>query len=140
MSISRNDAHLHTFGIDPYRVTPLGGISGRPVIQNSIPVQSDIMYLSGSDQLDEISLAAPFRRPVAFLLELAQVVQVVDVIAIAFGSRGLAAGRQPNGVDANGFENRNDFGDSLPMLLIGGDIPFESLEHGFVFFARLICH
>jgi hypothetical protein len=66
------------------------------------------------------------------LVELAQVVQVVDVIAVALWAGGFAAGREPDVLDADGGE-LGDFGNqALPVLVVGGNVPLEALEEGVV--------
>jgi hypothetical protein len=66
------------------------------------------------------------------LVKLAQVVQVVDVIAVALWAGGFAAGGKPDVLDADGGE-LGDFGyQALPVLVVGGDVPLEALEEGVV--------
>jgi hypothetical protein len=52
-------------------------------------------------QLDEIFLGAPPGGACALLIELAQVIQVIDVEANALGVGGFAAWGKPDVVDAN---------------------------------------
>jgi hypothetical protein len=72
------------------------------------------------------------------LVKLAQVIQVVDVVAVALGAGGFAAGGKPDVLDTDGGEF-GDFGNqSLPVLVVGGDIPLEALEEGVVLWRGLL--
>jgi hypothetical protein len=67
------------------------------------------------------------------LVELTEIVEVVDVIAVAFGGGSLATRRKPDVVDADGLQCRDGANETLIVFIIGWDVPFEGLEEGIVF-------
>jgi hypothetical protein len=68
----------------------------------------------------------------AFLVELAQVVQIIDVVSVAFGAGSFATWRKPDVPDTNGCKLWNLGNQALPVLLISRDVPLEALEEGVV--------
>jgi hypothetical protein len=67
------------------------------------------------------------------LVELAEIVEVVDVIAVAFGGGSLATWWKPDGVDANSLQFRDGANETLIVFVVGWDVPFEGLKEGVVF-------
>jgi hypothetical protein len=65
------------------------------------------------------------------LIKLADIVQVIDIGLLACAA--LARRRDPDIVDARGFEARKSLEQALPVALVGRDVPFESLEETLVF-------
>ena len=84
-------------------------------------------------QLEQLVLGPPLGRLGALLVKLANVVEIVDVVAIGlFARTAFAGGRDPDAVDADCFEAREGFAETFPVGLVGGDVPFESLEEAAV--------
>lgn len=95
----------------------------------SIPVDSHSDLICLVRQLKQLVLGSPFCALGSLLVELAQVVKVVDIVAIARWRGGFASRRNPHVIDADGFELRKLVVETDPMLVIVWDVPFESLHH-----------
>ena len=53
------------------------------MVQDSIPIEPDAALLGLFGQRQQLFLGAPFRGCGSFLIKLSQIVQVVDVVAVA---------------------------------------------------------
>ncbi len=78
-------------GIDLDSLALLAMVGAKLVIEHSIPVETDALLLGCVGELEELLLGAPFGGDGALLVELAQIVQIIDVVAITFRARGLAS-------------------------------------------------
>lgn len=67
------------------------------------------------------------------MLELAKVVKIVDIVAVALGRRSLTAGREPDRSYTDGGEARERFRKAFPVGIVGGNIPLETLEKSIIF-------
>ena len=72
------------------------------------------------------------------MVEFAEIVEVVNVIANALGISGFAARWKPYVADADGLELRDLLGEAFPVLVVVRNIPFKALEKGFVFGCRFL--
>lgn len=71
------------------------------------------------------------------MVKLAEVVEVVDVVAVGLvAAGGLAGRREPDVVDADGLEGVELGPQALPVGAVGGDVPLEALEEAVVFLFR----
>lgn len=61
------------------------------MVQHSVPVDAHAVVVSCLAQLDELLFGSPFGGDAAFLVELAKIVEVIEVIAVALLGRGFAA-------------------------------------------------
>jgi hypothetical protein len=102
------------------------------VIEHRIPIdaQSDLLRLL--EQAHQLLLGSPLGRHGALLVELAQVIEVVDIVAVAAGARRFAARWDPHVVDTYGLEAVDGVSEALPVLVVVGDVPLEGLQHGAV--------
>ena len=107
------------------------------MIQHGIKQHPDAIHTGNLRKSHQILLAPPFRRSRPLLLELAQVVQVVNIVPVLLQSRGLAGGRNPHAGNAeDGQVGDHGFQTGPVLAAIDGEIPFETLEDGFVLWAR----
>lgn len=74
------------------------------MVQDRIQVDPDSVGLRRFQQIDEFLFCPPFGCSAAFLFELAQVVEVVDIITVARAGASFTARGDPDVVDANPFE------------------------------------
>lgn len=139
-------------------------VRGELVVQHSVEIEADARLLCGGSELEELFLGAPLGRDAALLVELAQVVQIVDVISIPRSGGALASARtgfcqtagrmrvscacylrwrDPDVVHSPFLEIGDGLLESHPVLLIRGYVPLEALQHGhvlrrgFLFFRHL---
>ena len=128
------------FGIDLLRAALLLVVRGGLVVQHGVPVDAHADVVCGLDHLQQLLLGAPFGGDGPLSVELAEVVEVVDVVAVAGRRGGFASGRHPDVVDAGGFEGGHGRRETRPVLVVVWDVPFETLHHGHVFGRRgLLC-
>ena len=62
----------------------LGVVGSSLVVQDSIPEQTDPVLLCNLAELEQLFFRTPLGAPSTLLVELAKVVEVVDVVAVAF--------------------------------------------------------
>lgn len=102
--------------------------------QNRIKQHPHPDLLSLPHQHLQLRLGPPLGAHAALLLKLAQVVQVVDVVAVGVRAGGLAGGGDPDAGDAEGREGGEEGGEEGPVGGAGGggrgEVPFEGLEEG----------
>lgn len=107
-------------------------IGGSLVIQDGIEQDPDAARVGLMDETSQLLLGAPFCVRRALLLELAQIVQIVDVVTVAGMPARLAGGRDPQAGDAEGLQAGQGSLETTPVRVVGRDIPLEALEHGLV--------
>lgn len=88
------------------------------MVEDCIPVETDSVGLRRLTQLGEVLTGAPFSCSGTFLLELAEVVQVIDVVAVARAGAAFTAGWEPDVVDADAVEIGERFAETLPVFVV----------------------
>ena len=112
-----------------YSKALLGLVRASFVIHHCIPIQANSQLFRLRAQLKQVVFCSPFCAHIALLIKFPDVVQIVDIIAIALCSAlGFAARGQPDVVDANRLERGDGGEQSFVMRLVGWDVPFEALE------------
>jgi len=90
-----------TLSVDFDSPTLLLGVSGCLVVQHSIPDDQDIRALGLCDQLVQLFSRSPLGCASPFLIEFAEIPEVVAVVAVAVWIVGLAAWWKPECSDAD---------------------------------------
>lgn len=133
-------------------------VGGGFVVEDCVPVEADACVFCGGGESEEFVFGAPFCCYAAFLVEFAEVVEIVDVVAVALcresvlgdlfcvGSRevvriyigrtGFAAGRKPDVGDADVLVGGHCILQAIVVLAVSRDVPFEALEQGIIFRCR----
>jgi hypothetical protein len=60
-------------------------IGGGFVVEDCIPVEADIVFFCEGGEGEEFVFSAPFCCYTTLLVEFAEVVEIVDVVAVALG-------------------------------------------------------
>ncbi len=116
-------------GVDFYDAAFLLLVRAGFVVENGVKVQTYAEILSVTSEGVEVFARAPFRRLAALLVELAHIVEIVNVVAVGFGAASaFACGRQPDIVDANALEVLQDILQPDVVLLVCWDVPFKALK------------
>lgn len=93
-SVKRN-MDMRTFSIDLDSPALLFGVSGCFVVQDSIPDDQDSQTLGLRNQFVQLFSRSPFGCTCPFLIELAEIPEVIAIVAIAMRVVGLAAWWKP---------------------------------------------
>jgi len=93
--------NARTLRIDLHSKTALRVVRCGLVIQHRIPEYSHTMSVSGMNHLNQLCFGSPFGASRVFLLKLAQVVEIVGVVAVTSVPASFAAGRNPHVVDTD---------------------------------------
>jgi hypothetical protein len=72
-------------------------IGGGFVVEDCIPVEANAVFFCQGGEGEEFFLGAPFGCYTTLLIEFAEVVEIVDVVAVALG-RGVSMVRSLEGV------------------------------------------
>lgn len=75
----------------------------------------------------------------ALLVEFAEVVEIVDVVAVAVGRAGFATRRQPDIGDTNVLVCGHRIVQAGIVLAISRDIPLKALKQSVVLGSRFFC-
>ena len=101
-----------------------------------IPVNSNSDFVGLLYHCHELFLCTPFCCLSSLLIELAQVIQIIDIVAVARGRGSFASGRDPDVVDTGSFELGDVVVEPNPMLMVVRNIPFKALHHGHILRSR----
>lgn len=122
-----------TLWVHPRGKHSLGGICAGLVVQHGIKQDLNAGVPRGADELVQVGPGAPLGRPGALLVKLAQVIQIVDVVAVAPGTTAALAGRwDPKLGDAQRSKAGYEIDESTPVTLVGGEVPLKALKEGLV--------
>lgn len=69
--------------VDLNSLTFLLAITGELVVQDSIKVQANVVLLGRGCELQKLFFCSPFGSDASFLVKLAKIIQIIDIIAIA---------------------------------------------------------
>jgi hypothetical protein len=100
------------------------------VIQDGIPQNANTTFTRSVGHLYQLLFRAPLCGAEALPIKLAEVVKVIEVVAVAISPASFTSGRDPHLVNPNPLELRQDALQPLPMAMVCRYIPFESLKHG----------
>lgn len=109
-------------------VALLSAVCGGLMVEDCVPIDSYANLVGFVDQIHQFLLRPPFGTNRTFCVELAEVVEIVDVIAIAGRARGFATGRNPYIVDTGALQVRKGPLKAIPVLMVIRDIPFKACE------------
>jgi hypothetical protein len=62
-------------------------VGGGVVVEDGVPVETDAVFFCEGGEGEEFVFGAPFCCYAALLVEFAEVVEIVDVVAVALGGR-----------------------------------------------------
>lgn len=127
-----------TFRVNFYGIAGLGKVCCSFVVEYSIPIDPYTISPGRGYHLDQLSLGTPFRSDGILLLELAKVIQIVDIVAIASMPAPFTPWGNPHVVYADRLQRWHLGSKAGPMLLVFGAIPFEGLKHGQILWAWLV--
>ena len=88
------------------------------MIEDRIPIEANSTRIGYFKQTSQVLSGPPFSCSPALLLELAQVVKIVDIVAVASARAAFASWREPDIVDADPFEIWKSLAQTLPVLVI----------------------
>ena len=106
------------YRVNLHRLARLLVICSALVIQNGIPIEPNSIRISYFKQTSQIFFGPPFRSSTALLLELAQVIKIVDIVAVASVRAGFTTRWEPDIVNADPFQIWESLAQTLPMLVI----------------------
>ncbi|MNV52653.1 hypothetical protein D3C71_1447550 [compost metagenome] len=99
------------------------------MIHHQIDVHGDSLPLTFDDGVDQFLLGPIFGPYSALLVELAQIIQIVDAVPGLFHRQRLGHRRHPYRIDSGAFQLGRELRQPLPVLAVGGHMPFEELHH-----------
>ncbi|CDN42503.1 hypothetical protein BN871_BK_00260 [Paenibacillus sp. P22] len=102
------------------------------MVHDEIRIDGDAFQLAGLNSFEQLRLRPVFRADSALLVEFAQIVQVVDAVAVVLRRGGFGGGRDPDGINAGCLKLGGPFLEPLPMAAVGGYMPFKKLHHRMV--------
>lgn len=76
---------LAVIGVDFDDVAFFLLVGGGFVVEDCVPVEADAGFFGGGGEGEEFVFGAPFCCYAALLVEFAEVVEIVDVVAVALG-------------------------------------------------------
>ena len=154
------DLLVAVVGVDFDDVAFLLLVGGGFVVEHRVPVETDARVLCGFGEGHQFIFRAPLGGLAALLVEFAEVVEIVDVVAVALeevsesvwgngeilrrcgglgtyvGGAGFAAGREPDVGDTNVLVCGHGIVQTNIVLAISRNIPLKALEQSVVLRSR----
>ena len=99
------------------------------MVEDDVGRAGDALCVEGLNRRQVSVLGAILGGHGPFLIELAQVVQVVDAVAdVVDSSLPLVGGREPDDADAEVGDRRGVVGEVAPVACVGSHVPGEGLQ------------
>ncbi|EJK90876.1 hypothetical protein UUU_24610 [Klebsiella pneumoniae subsp. pneumoniae DSM 30104 = JCM 1662 = NBRC 14940] len=115
--------------IDALNAQRLFFISAHFMVYHHIQQHGDIVLLQGVDRRQQLRFVAIFGGDRPFLIKLAEVKEIVGIIADGVTARGaFVGGWQPDHIDADFIQAGRQRFDLRPQLAAGGVVPVKTLQ------------
>ena len=99
------------------------------MVDHLIQQHGDIVLLQGVDRRQQLRFVAIFGGDRPFLIKLAEVKEIVGIIADGVTARGaFVGGWQPDHIDADFIKAGRQRFDLRPQLAAGGVVPVKTLQ------------
>ncbi|MNE33709.1 hypothetical protein D3C80_1273960 [compost metagenome] len=102
------------------------------MVHNEIDVDRDAVLQALGNRLDQLLLRAVFGPDRTFLVEFAQIIEIVHPIPGVLAGDGLGYRRNPDRIDIGCLDIRGHLSQPLPVLSVRFNMPLKKLHHRMV--------